>query len=401
MRGWRLAVLALLAIMPGLSARADDITATLEATLTHPDIYLSYFGTGVAADGDQVLVGATDVELGPSDFRGRAYLYERVGSSWNHTQEFGGEGLVGSADAYGASVTVLSDRIAVGAPTDPGPPFGALYAYRRSSGLLWSRVNTLTKEQNLEVSDDFARDSAMAGNLLVTGDPGWKDLSSPDVGALYIYKWGGAAWTREHFGSVPLEIEPSPYGNSLFGESVSTDGVRVLAGGSAIKGYDFLGNSREYGAALLFEATGENWNMVHKFQPTNDEEVSRFMRYGREVLVSGTKAFVASEIGFFYPPPNQGYYDGTVYVYDYGTTWTETAKIVALDGVPRNQTHFGSQLAYDNGLLAVSAYGDNMQQSSGGAVYLFAEDTPGTWTMKLKVTPPTLTAGGRFGERMA
>ena len=374
------------------------VSATLESTTTHPDIYLDYWGTSVAADGDEVLIGAENLEVGFSEYRGRAFLFRRTGSTWNQTQQFDGDYPNGSSDAFGAGGALLGDMISIGAPDEFRPPAGSIYAYQRTAYGIWTRTGVLSKEMNVQNSGSFARDLSMNGSVMAAGDPEWREQGTSNAGASYVYRWGGSSWTREHFDSLPISITFN--GSERLGEAVSTDGTQALFGAPGLDDLNEIGNVREYGGALLYTDSSGTWNLTNVFRPPASYK-EEGMQFGQEVLVSGTKAFITARDGRSYEPLYPGYFDGGVFVYEFGTTWTLTGEIVAPGSAVRQQTEFGSQLALDGNLLAVGSFQDSEDSTNSGAVYVYREDSPGTWTLALRLAPPTPVANGNFGKHLS
>jgi len=116
-------------------------TWTEEAMLTASDgASLDFFGTSVSADADNVLVGSIKAD-GVAAETGAAYLYKRTGSSWAQDQKIT---RIDSAtgDLFGTSVSIVGDRMAIGAPghAQAGTNSGAAYMYQENVPGTWTMI---------------------------------------------------------------------------------------------------------------------------------------------------------------------------------------------------------------------------------------------------------------------
>lgn len=108
-------------------------------------------------------------------------------------------------------------------------------------------------------------------------------------------------------------------------------------------------------------------------------------------------AVAASDDAVFVGEPQMSTKPGVVYVFEqdsYGT-WTETAQLMASDG--ETDDRFGSAVAVDGNTLLVGA---TRPDSSRGAVYVF-EKNNGAWTQTARFTADDLAAGDNFGAVLA
>lgn len=92
----------------------DGTTWSQQAYLKSSVVASRFMGQAVAVDGDRIVVGAS----GTMDTRGSAYTFTRTGTQWV------ADGLLDigtdAGDAFGLSVAILGDVIAVGAPWEDG-----------------------------------------------------------------------------------------------------------------------------------------------------------------------------------------------------------------------------------------------------------------------------------------
>ena len=92
------------------------------------------FGSSVACNGEVLAAGAYRDDGGVIDC-GSAYVFRRIGASWQYAQKLFPENSVGTAD-FGYSVAASSGRIIVGAPSAviEGSRRGAAYVYEDRGG---------------------------------------------------------------------------------------------------------------------------------------------------------------------------------------------------------------------------------------------------------------------------
>jgi hypothetical protein len=183
-----------------------------QAKLVAPDgVQKNYFGFAVAISGDTVAVGAH----GSQDFRGAAYLFVRSGSSWSEqAQLLAPEGK--SWDAFGASIAISGDLVAVGAMGAENT--GAAYVFRRT-GSSWLQEARLLASDGRE-GGGLGASLALSGDTLAVGTDFW------DAPSAYVFVRGTAGWYER------AELLPSDLGGgtSAFGNAVAFFGKTVVVG---------------------------------------------------------------------------------------------------------------------------------------------------------------------------
>jgi len=180
------------------------------------------FGTGLAVQGDTLVVGDPDWGgtyrgmMSVLNGSGGAFVFERTAAGWVQTEEL----TPPSRDArvrFGEAIAIDGDTIAIGAPgddrpsplnTDPGAGSGAVFIFHRQVNDLWS-LETVLKAPNPDPFDEFGGAVALSGDTLavaagkedgsavgVDGDE--TDNGATDSGAVYIF-------ARENDGNWKLE----------------------------------------------------------------------------------------------------------------------------------------------------------------------------------------------------
>ncbi len=145
---------------------------------------------------------------------------------------------------FGLSVSVWSDRIAVGAPNDDATATngGAVYVFRNSGGT-WSFEQKLTAS-DVATDDLFGTAVAMSGNYLAVGAPGKNSFR----GRVYVYQLSAGVWSQvanlsahdggasDAFGAAVALFDPrlvvgAQWDDENGAESGAIYGFRRLAGG--------------------------------------------------------------------------------------------------------------------------------------------------------------------------
>ncbi|GAA5484526.1 choice-of-anchor D domain-containing protein [Haloferula sargassicola] len=275
----------------------------------------------------------------------------------------------GANDSFGYSVAVSGDSAIVGAyleasafldPADDSAfNAGAAYIYLRDAGGAWSSQAYL-KPNHVDADDRFGCSVAISGDLAVVGayleDSASRSIDGDETsnaaessGAAYVFvRDGGGNWSQEAY----LKASNGEAGD-MFGWSVAISGNKVLvgapleSGGSSGVGGDDSDNSLpQAGAAYLFERdSAGNWSQVAYLKASNPGEGDRF---GSAVAIDSTLAAVGANSE-----------DGT-------------SAGVNPDGTLNGKT-------------------------DSGAVYVFHESMPGTWTADAYLKASNPDAGDWFG----
>ena len=138
------------------------------------------FGASVALNEDRLIVGASRL-TNPSDVPGKAYVFERQGTTWVETAVI--QSPAPDNDGFGTSVDLLWDRCIVGAPQVAGDSKAYLY---RLVGTTWAEVDVLQQP----FGDFFGNAVALGDEIAVVGDPLGDDAFFKDNGIVYVYDVG-------------------------------------------------------------------------------------------------------------------------------------------------------------------------------------------------------------------
>ncbi|MDH5693441.1 MAG: FG-GAP repeat protein [Gammaproteobacteria bacterium] len=216
---------------------------------------LDRFGGSVALDGDTLAVGASGEDgdanstaADPNDNgfnTGAVYVFTGSGTSWSQ-QAYLKASNAGGSDAFGGSVTLEGDTLAVGAsgeagdadstaanPNDNASATGAVYVFT-GSGANWTQQAYL-KASNAGASDRFGLSLALSGNTLAVGtyiEAGDADSTAANpndnassAGAVYLFTRSGANWSQQAY----LKASNAETGDE-FGLSVALSGDTLAVG---------------------------------------------------------------------------------------------------------------------------------------------------------------------------
>lgn len=325
---------------------------------------LDQFGSGMALDGDTLVVGAPressaaagvggDQADNSAVDSGAVYVFRRTGTTWQQEAYvkasntgggiLGPDGNFGPGDFFGTSVALLGDTLVVGAlfedsaatgvggdqADDSAGDSGAVYVFRRT-GTVWQQEAYL-KPPDTEAGANFGGSLVLADDTLVVGAP-----SRDPGGAVYVFRRSGSTWALEAL------LEGTEVGDyDEFGASLALAGDTLAIGA--------VGRPGDSGAAHVFQRSGSAWAQESYLQAPSPSPDDFF---GTSVALAGDTLFAGAS-------GSDG--GGTVHVFRRaGTLWQQETEIEPLDGAPSD--FFGESLAVLDGVLAVGR---------SGAVYLF------------------------------
>ena len=207
-----------------------------------------YFGSNVcaAADGNTIVVGDKDDDIGGNSYQGSIYVYTWNGLGWDEEKLTASDGEAN--DCFGASVAVSADgsTIAAGAINhDVGghSEQGVVYVYRWNG----SWVETpLFAADGLD-DDYFGRSVSLTanGHTLAAGAD-FDDVGPYGTqGSVSVFSWDGSGWTEKYL--VPADGSMGKrFGVS---SSLTPDGSVLVVGAH----WDEIGSNNRQGSAYIFE----------------------------------------------------------------------------------------------------------------------------------------------------
>lgn len=313
-----------------------------------PTEYDSDFGSGIAVDGDTIVVGAAGDHENGLFYIGAAYVFVRNGDIWSLqaklTADDGEEG-----DIFGGSVSLDGNTVAIGAEGDDDHGFnsGAVYVFVRN-GESWGQQEKLSAIDSEH--DGFAQSVSLYGDTVVVSALG-DDEYGRGAGAAYVFIRNGDVWSQQ----AKLAASDA-HDNLAFGKVVSLFGDTVAIGalGTEING------SAGIGSVYFFEREGDIWTQTI-ILAASDGEVNDL--FGTSVSINNFNVVIGA-----YGDDHQS---GSAYVFvRSGTNWIEQAKLTASDRSVVDQ--FGAHVSLDGDTVVIGAPNDDDHGVDSGSAYVFS-----------------------------
>ena len=313
------------------------------------------FGYSVAVGSDRIVVGAYNNNVTYNN-QGSAYIFDLDGNEVDILTA-----SIGQTNQYfGNSVAVGSGKIVIGSSGFSSNQ-GAAYIY----DLDGSNENRITAFDGA-ASDNFGYSVAVGCGRIVVGSYDDQVNSTIDQGSAYIYDLDG---------NLIKKITASDGGyQDRFGRSVSVGCGRIVVGSND----DDNGNAS--GSAYIFDLNG---NQLTKITASDGAASDAF---GDSVAVGCGRIVVGAPFDDVGISTNQG----SAYIYD--LDGNNEVKITASDGAANDW--FGKTVAVGCGKIVVGAYRD---ESVTGSAYVF--DLDGNQLAKINASEGD--AGDSFGISVA
>jgi hypothetical protein len=338
--------------------------------LTAPDGAADdWFGRAVAIDGDTALVGADGADIAGTANLGAVYVFVRDGAGWVEQAKLTGSDVT-VFDQFGISVALSGDTAVVGG----GSGINAAYVFTRT-GQTWRQQAKLTASDDTG-ADLFGIDVAVSGDTVLVGAREADVDGNPNQGAAYVFTRTGQAWREQ---ARLTASDGAAF--DVFGDAVAIDG------GTAVVGAAFAdpGGTDGGGAAWVFTHDGGAWHEQAKLTASDAGSGDWF---GGSVAVSGQTALIGASLD------DDG--RGAAYAFTRdGASWTEQAKLVAVDGAAGD--NFGNAVTIAGNAAVVGAWIDD---AARGAAYLFTRDGD-AWSEQEKLVPAGIAENDQFGDAVA
>jgi FG-GAP repeat protein len=325
----------------------DGKTGELLRTFQKPEPAAGdWFGTSVAAVGDNVLIGALGDDTGAHD-AGAAYLFD--GKTGDLLRVFQ-KPVVAEDDWFGAAVAGVGANVLVGAPLDDLSVHdgGAAYLFDGKTGALLR-----TFRNPAPAADDWFGSSLAAQGERVAIGAFLDDAGKRDAGSAYLFD----AATGDLLRTLP---NPIPAADDWFSVGLAlTD--RFLLAGAPLQD----SGGKDVGAAYLYDLTAglsprsprspSSPLALHAPTPSAGEQ------FGNAVAVTGDLLLIGA-------PRAANGKAGAAYLLD-ATTGGLVQRIQG--PAPADGDQLGFAVAASSGSLLVGAPGDPAGTSPGGAVLQF------------------------------
>jgi outer membrane protein assembly factor BamB len=298
-----------------------------------------WFGNGVAAVGNNVLIGDLGDDSAAHD-AGAAFLFDSTTGNVLLTLQ---EPTPHDSDWFGASVAAAGSNLLVGAPLDHvnGVSAGGAYLFDGSTGKLLQSFH----KPNPGDGEWFGVSLAGAGDNVLIG-AFLDNTSATAAGAAYLFdgKTGALLHTLQ---------APKPAANGQFGIAVAAMGNTLIVGAPG----DSTGQPTA-GAVYLFDATsGQPLRTLQNPTPVSGE------LFGSSVAAAGTNILVGA-------PGKELTQSGAAYLFD-GQTGALLQRFQ--NATPAGGDMFGFWLAAAPDHLLIAAPGDHTGSNLGGAAYLYKQ----------------------------
>ncbi len=427
-----------------------------------------WFGVNVSVSSDTVVVGAwfedssqttiTNGTIASSDNSasdsGAVYIFKRSGANWSqeaYLKATNSEAI----DAFGMSVSVSGDTVAVGAlgedsnqttitngatasSDNAAADSGAVYVFKRT-GTSWTQEAYL-KAPNGEAGDYFGSVSVNGDTISVgayhedsnqttitNGTTASSDNSAASSGAVYVFtrsvvaNWQQQAYVKAvnstagiFFGwSVGVSNDTAVVGafNESSSQTTITNGPSASSDTSAASA----------GAVYVYRRTGDNWAQEAYIKAPNANDSDLF---GGKVAISNDTIVVGAEEeksnqttitnGTTASSDNTLTSAGAAYVFKRnGSSWAQEAYLKP----PFISTNmfYGSSVAIDGDTIVVGAYSEDSNQTTitngttassdvsmtrAGAAYVYKR-TGTTWAQEAFIKPPNPNSSDYFGDRVS
>jgi len=339
------------------------------------------------ADGEASLIvgvrSSTYGNLGSNVGIAYIYSYNPTTESWESTTTLTAPDAK-RGDAFGTSVAIYGDWVAVGAPLrdcgDAGKDCGSVYMFQKSeSGWNYSFKLKAT-DQRAEAM--FGIDLALGEDKIVVG--AHRDSENgKSSGAVYAFNRVGSQL-------VAHKLTPSDAAKyDTFGFSLALYGNRLLVG-AGWDDYNDNDATLNTGAVYFFLYENGEWDEVDKLTAYDRGKKDTF---GASLDMSSKYASIGAPLD-----DDIGADSGSVYIYQYdsdNTTWNIVGKVIPEDGAPSD--NFGKSVAISNDVLAVSS-----KRDTEGYAYIYTFDTNNkSLELRNKLIAPIDEAAEFFGSPLA
>ncbi|MBW2730923.1 MAG: hypothetical protein JRH20_00935 [Deltaproteobacteria bacterium] len=284
-----------------------------------------------------------------------------------------------TGDLFGHAVAIDGPVAVIGAHGAPigGIKTGAVYIYR-FDGAAWKLEEKLNPP-GLQLDDRFGRYVDIQGDVIVVGADGDSQFAHR-AGAAYVFRFNGTTWVQEQ-----RLTQSSPAAWRYFGETVAIWGDRILIGCR----FDGTQGANS-GSATMFHYDGDAWS-EEAFLLASDGAVGD--HFGSYLDLHDTQALITAEL-----QDSQDEDAGAVYRFELnGGTWTEREKLVASDGSAGDEFGVGLSMASTRAIIGAHRRGP---AALTGTAYAF-EDAGSAWTENIQLHPPGIQAGDWVGRNVA
>jgi len=312
------------------------------------------YGYSIAAGNGKIAVGAVSDDIGAVTGAGSVYIYNVDGTG---EVKISGSDIAGNNAAFGASVAIADNKLAVGATG-----VAQVYVYDLDG------TNEVIINPSLGFSDSFGDAVAIHKGKLYVGAPGY----DTGKGAVFIY-------SLSNLNSSPVELRPvnsSPISDELsFGDSISVGNNRIVIGAP--------GSNGGVGRTYVYDLSGQN---EYTLNPSDQPSAASF---GSVVDIGSNKIVVTAPA------------DDVGSAYIYNLDGSNEVKISQASGSSQGSPltdNYGTSLAVGAGKIAIGAhdfsgYPYSVGNASNGGAFVY--DVSGL--NEYYFYPADVASGDHFG----
>jgi hypothetical protein len=336
-----------------------------------PSLAFAKYGNALDATGDQLAVAAEGM--------GEVFVFERTDEGWMQQAR-----IEGSFDAgFGYDLSIRGDLLVIGAPFAgtssetgvEGEGYGSAYVFERSDQG-WEKSARLTASP--DPNDEFGREVAIAGELVVIGAPNDETEVGDNAGSVFVLEEAHEEWTVvDRFSGERKSVH---LGSSVAAQEDSI-AVGVLQG-------DLRGS--DSGSVNLYERGSDGWTKSAELLPEEPTDT-----FGYDVDLDDGVAIVGAAYsdriagGQAGPATNTG----SAYVFENDAgEWSLEETFANPRQAPGE--NFGNAVAVEDGLAVVGAR--SAEPYKMGAAYV-NEKTGQGWTSPSLVTANDTSAQDMLG----
>ncbi len=343
----------------------------------------NWFGQGVAIHENLLAAGVWQDDQ-PGENAGSAHLFQRIPGArddWTMLKAFTPPG-VAPGDAFGRSVAIDGDSLAVGAVE-------AVHVFQRDQDGpdAWGRIARLAAAVPTEGAQ-FGWSVSLSGDTLMVGAMLEEVAGQPNAGAVYVFERHVPA--VDEWGLTRRIVADDAAANRQFGFSIQIHGDTAIVGSPA-------GSA---GSAYVLERNAggqDQWGQVAKLQASG---LAADAWFGRTVALEVDTIAVGA-----YRDAPHGEHSGSAFVFarnqDGPGAWGEVARLSAPDGAVGD--FFGYSVAVSGDRVFVGSQRDDDAGSNSGSVYQFLRNQhgPDRWGLIKKLNASNAAAGAMFGFAIA
>jgi hypothetical protein len=306
-------------------------------------------------DGNYIVIGAPNDNIGGNVNQGSAYIFYYNGSSWVFQAKLTAS-LGGSEDLFGSSVAISGDYVVVGAPNDDIGIYsdqGSAYVFKRT-GTSWTQVANPTSSTGNDY-ENFGYSVAIDGDWIAIGAPGKDQGSYNKQGSVFMYLRSGANY------NLHAVYTGGNQDNAGYGFSVALSSQFLVVG---IPYYD-EGSSRDEGLVNIRAFNGSTWINAGNIAASNKKQNTEF---GYVVDISGD--FILGGISTALISEERQ----SAYLFQYlDGNWIENEILFPSD--LEMHENFGNKISIGEKFILIANSRDDIGNNSNqGSIYLYPKN---------------------------